>query len=132
MKSSHSIPGKITVFLLVLAACACDDSSGGPEIQSMTLEIENEAGEVDRSCIALPVLIGSVSGQSIEVSGDFTVTTLATNREVELKYTGTTPFEKSYALEDIAYQEWPLVADSRDETYLVTLSLGCSGPTPAP
>ncbi len=132
----HLIRGGYAVLVAALLSCACDDSSGGPDVQSMTLEIENEAGRVDVSCIALPVLIGSISAQAIEVAPDLTVTTKATNREVSLSYTGTTPFEKTYELEDISYQDWPLSADSvasgDSETYLITLSLGCNGSSSSP
>lgn len=123
---------RLALVPVVLVALACSESSGGPDVQTMTLEIENDAGKVDRTCLALPVLLGSVVAQTIEIDGGLEVTTKSTNHAVELSYTGSAPFEKTYDIEDIEYQEWPLTAESGDATYLISLSLGCSGGQTSP
>jgi hypothetical protein len=123
---------RLAVVPLLLLAAACSDSSGGPDVQTMTLEIENGAGKVDRTCLALPVLLGSVVAQTIDIDGSLEVTTRSTSDAVQLSYTGRVPFDKTYDIEDISYQEWPLTAESGDETYLISLSLGCSGGQTSP
>jgi hypothetical protein len=114
-----ALPG----FLLL---SACDTSPGGPVVQTMTLDIQNDAGKVDQSCISLPVLYGSIVAQTIEIDGGLSVTTMATNQDIKLSYTGTKPFEKTYAVDDIEYENWPLYAVNGPNTYQITLSLGCT------